>query len=240
MARSPSQAIAFAMKITSGYGGMCLQFTRTCFGIGPKWASAQEAWNRNTHKHPTSSLKNIPIGAPVFFKSPNHNFGHVAIYLGGGKIRSSNSRANNRVFTVAVSSYTNAGYTFLGWAEEINGVEIPGLNPPSTWNKKKSQAVQRAIRVDDDGYFDDISYRGLRAVRYASRFGGKKFPWGVAFTQRRVGTKPDSDWKVKSIAAHDATVRALCVAFGTTPRTVWDSTVEKAYKAFIAANYKTW
>lgn len=240
MARSPAQAIAASKGITVGYGGMCLQFVRTCFGIGPKWGSAQEAWNKNTDKHPTSSLKEIPVGAPIFFKSSRHNFGHIAIYLGGGKMRSSNTKANNRIYTVAVSSYLNAGYTLLGWAEEINGVAIKGLVVPAQWNKKRSQAVQRAIHEDDDGYFDDVSYKGLRAVRYASKYAGTKFPFGIAFVQRRIGAKVTNKWDAQARVKHDATIRALCTAFGITPRTTWDATVEKAYKAFIANNYKTW
>lgn len=240
MPRTPAQAIATALSITTGFGGQCLQFSRTCYAIGPKYPSAYEAWLNAKIKHPTSNTKNIPKGAPIFFKSPNHNLGHVAIYLGGGKMRSSNTKANNRIYTVPVSTYVNKGYTLLGWTEDINGVEISGLKPPSLWSKARSKKVQDVFHVDDDGYFGDVSLKAGKAVRYASKYGGTKFPYGIPYLQRRIGAKVTGKWDTQARTAHDATIKALCVALGISARTTWDSSLEKAWQAFLAANYKTW
>jgi len=130
MTRTPAAAVAAALAVTTGYGGLCLKFTRTVYGIGPKYASAIDAWHGATHKHPTSSTKDIPKGAPIYFAPHGSPYGHIAIYLGDGKMRTTNS-ATGRVSTNSVSSWVAYGYDLLGWSEDLNGEHIPGL-----WRKR--------------------------------------------------------------------------------------------------------
>lgn len=125
MVNTPSQAIAKANSITTGYGGLCLAFVQDCYGAAAVEPSAIAAWNNSDHKHPTTSLDGIPVGAPIYF-SGGGPYGHVAIYLGGGLMRTTNS-TDNLIHTDPVGTWQGWGYTLLGWTEDIEGQMIPGL-----------------------------------------------------------------------------------------------------------------
>lgn len=125
MVNTPSQAIAKANSITTGYGGLCLAFVQDCYGAAAVEPSAIAAWNNSAHKHPTTSLDGIPVGAPIYF-SGGGPYGHVAIYLGNGMMRTTNS-ADNLIHTDPVSTWQSWGYTLLGWTEDIENQMIPGL-----------------------------------------------------------------------------------------------------------------
>lgn len=129
MARTAAQALSKANSISRGYGGLCLQFVRTCYGVGSKYPSAISAWNNAKYKHRTSSTSGVPIGAPVFFSGSK--YGHVAVYAGNGYMRTTNS-ATGRIHTMSVSSWVRAGYKFLGWTEDLNGVRVISAPKPST------------------------------------------------------------------------------------------------------------
>lgn len=121
MTATPSQAIAWAKKQSRGYMGLCLVFVRNCYGIAAKYPSAAEAWKHAQHKHGPST--DIPIGAPVFFSTPATAYGHVALYLGGGKYRT-NYSAKGTVVTATLGKGAMAGMTLLGWSEDLNGARV--------------------------------------------------------------------------------------------------------------------
>lgn len=122
MVNSATQAIAKAKSITKGYKGLCLVFVRTCYGIGAKYPSAASAWANAKDKHHGSSLGDVPIGAPVFFSAPTP-YGHVAIYLGGGKFRT-NYSAKGTVITANLDHAVFKGMKVLGWSGDLNGVDL--------------------------------------------------------------------------------------------------------------------
>lgn len=127
MALSPSQAIAKANGITSGYGGMCLMFCRVAYGVpNGTYPSAAAAWAASPTRHDTGNLNGIPVGAPIYFAQNGNPYGHVAIYLGNGLMRTTNS-ADNRIHTDPVSKWQGWGYRLLGWTEDIDGAHINGL-----------------------------------------------------------------------------------------------------------------
>lgn len=121
MVRTPAQAIAYSKTITRGYGGQCLKFVRTCVGVGSKYGSAKEAWANAQFKH--VGLNGIPAGVPIFMSHPKSKYGHVAIYLGNGYIRTTNS-STNRIHTDPISKWQGWGYTVQGWTEDLNGVRV--------------------------------------------------------------------------------------------------------------------
>ena len=127
MARTPEQAMAFANTITSGYGGLCLKFVRTCFDIPAKYANAKEAREKCRTFHPTTDPMKIPAGYPVWMGN-----NHIAISMGNGNMRTTNN-STNRVSTVPISSWGKS-YPLKGWGEDLNGVAIPngGTPPPAT------------------------------------------------------------------------------------------------------------
>lgn len=127
MTRSRSEGAQWAKnKIgTTGYGGMCLQFTREAYGIASKYGYAREAWDKAKHKHSCSSTSNIPYGVPIFFDKSSSEYGHVAVYVGSGQMVTTHA-STNKIGQDAVSLWTSDyGYHLLGWTEDLNGVLIP-------------------------------------------------------------------------------------------------------------------
>lgn len=133
--RTPDQIVKHSLSITSGYGGLCLKFVRTCANIPGLYGSAKKAWANAKHKH-TDGVRNAPKGAFVFLSHPKSQYGHVAIYLGNNKIRTTNS-TTKRIHSDPIATWTGWGYTLQGWSEDINGVRIPGLQPAKPKPKPK-------------------------------------------------------------------------------------------------------
>lgn len=126
MTNTAAAAVRVANSISTGYGGLCLRFVRICYDIPAKYASARSAWDNAKKKHKGSSLAGVPVGVPLFLDSRASRYGHVAVYLGNGYMRTTNS-STGRIHTQAVSAWVAAGWTVLGWTEDLNGVAIPGI-----------------------------------------------------------------------------------------------------------------
>lgn len=127
MVNTPTIALSNARKIKVGYGGLCLKFVRTVYGIGPKYPSAISAWNNSPDKVAETNLDNIPIGAPIFFSG--YRYGHTAIYTGNGRMITTDS-GNNRVYETSFTTGAWSRYKLLGYVRNLNGVTIPGLGKP--------------------------------------------------------------------------------------------------------------
>jgi len=197
-AASGSAAAANALNINQGYSGKCLQFVRTVWDVSAKYATAKAAWDHAGLRHP--DLSNAPIGAPVFFSHPKVAAGHVALYLGNGKIRSTNS-ATGRVSTYPISTWTGWGYSLLGWTEDLNGVELP-IDPVPSHAPQPSAAKE--WRVGTSGTQVENLQRGLNAhfpaysrLTTDGKFGPKTEAVVKEF-QRRTGLTPDGIVGVKT------------------------------------------
>lgn len=138
--RTVKEATDWYKSIVRGYGGMCLQFTRSGYKIPAKYGDARTAWRNAKFRH--LSLKNAPVGAFVFLDHKNSKYGHVAPYMGNGTIRTTNS-ATNKVTTDTISKWEDWGYKVLGWSEDLNGYRVPGLKPKTV--------SSRAILPGDSG-----------------------------------------------------------------------------------------
>jgi len=77
------------------------------------------------------------------------------------------------------------------------------------------RALQRAVRANPDNVAGPNTRSRCYALAAASSWGGKTFPFGVAFTQSVVGTTQDGVWGDDSEEAHDATVEAVQAAVGS-------------------------
>jgi hypothetical protein len=123
MVRTPEQAVQWASTPRSGYGGLCLKFVRQAYNIGAKYSSARAAWHGATCKHATTSLSGVPYGAPLFMDKSSSKYGHVALYIGNGRMLTTDS---SKKFTqnASVQSWLNVGYRILGWSEDLNGVRV--------------------------------------------------------------------------------------------------------------------
>lgn len=114
---------------TTGYGGWCLLWVHDAlvatgafdgnYSINPH-RSAQEYWNGliaggRAHSSPKNP-ENIPLGADVFFSSPDGN-GHVGIYVGNGKFISADDKVAIYPFWNEPITYGNYwGNSYYGWA----------------------------------------------------------------------------------------------------------------------------
>ena len=123
---SSSAAISNAMKATKGWAGMCLKFVQDMFHAAARFPSAISAWNGSTQKHPTSDPSSIPAGVPVYFSPHGTPWGHVALSLGNGMMRTTNS-GDGRIHTDPISQWVSYGYKLLGWTSDIEGQAIPGV-----------------------------------------------------------------------------------------------------------------
>lgn len=122
--RTTKNAIAWSKGINKGYKGLCLVFVRNCFNVAAKYPTAADSWKYATKKHESENYKAFPVGAPIHFKVPGLPAGHVALYLGDGKMRTNVSHLGT-VETRSVSWYLDfANATVLGWTEDLNGVIV--------------------------------------------------------------------------------------------------------------------
>ena len=128
---SASQAIANANKATRGWAGLCLKFVKDMFHAAARFPSAISAWNGSASKHPTSDPNAIPAGAPVYFAPKGDPYGHVALSLGRGMMRTTNS-SDGLIHTDPISQWVSWGYKLLGWTSDIEGQAIPGIGGASS------------------------------------------------------------------------------------------------------------
>jgi hypothetical protein len=148
MAVSLAKAVERALAATGFASGFCLRFVRTMLGVGPKFETATRAFNATKHRHTTTP----PAGVPVWWdkgrttaKFPE-GLGHVALSLGGGKIRSTDWPSRGKVGTTTIAKL-NATWTkqrYRGWSEDINGVRVTSTPPTPLTKVSLSKVVQAA------------------------------------------------------------------------------------------------
>lgn len=99
----------------------------------------------------------------------------------------------------------------------------------------QTKAMQRALRVEDDGKWGQITDRAALGVREASAWGGHQFPWGVAAVQRTIGVNPSKKWGSASGAAHDETVASMQRVLGVNDDGIWGDVTEAKFQRFRRA-----
>jgi len=108
--------------------GMCQQQTRIWSGISARYPDAATAWRNTNDRHPGN--RNPPRGAHVFWTGGSSGHGHVAMSLGGGKVRSTDAGGRGRVATVDLGWVErNWGHHYAGWAWDNNEQTIPHSTP---------------------------------------------------------------------------------------------------------------
>jgi hypothetical protein len=122
----PSISVARARRHTSGFSGQCLHFVWRCLDGQHSYGlpDANAAFKASRHLHTTGTP---PAGVPVYFLGSKH--GHVALSVGGGRIRSTDWPSSNRIAEVKISELSRAwGRRYAGWAADMAGHKIPGLS----------------------------------------------------------------------------------------------------------------
>lgn len=122
-------------------------------------------------------------------------------------------------------------------AAKLTGAPLPPRPAPTKPAKPDITGVQRAVRANPDNVWGPDTERRITAVRKASLWGGKEYPWGTVYTQEVVGTPADGKWGSNSNKAHDATTVAIqkaLLAAGFDPGPIdgkWGPSSEAAYNA---------
>lgn len=124
-AESGKQALANGRQVTTYPAGYCLKYVRESWRIGGVYASAIDAWWGAVKRHPGD--RSAPIGAPLFYSGGE--YGHIVI--NGDKPNDEDMRGTDMPSTGKVSEsdidwpVRNWGQTYLGWSEDLNGVDLP-------------------------------------------------------------------------------------------------------------------
>lgn len=126
-ARHTAAQTATAARHSSGNEpGYCLRWAHLQAGIPPKYLSATQAWQHASDKHRRD--RTPPAGAAVYWTGGSEGFGHIAISVGHGKVRSTDAGGDGHVATVGVAwPHRNWGLRYAGWSDSINGYTIPGI-----------------------------------------------------------------------------------------------------------------
>jgi hypothetical protein len=126
----PRVSVARARRHTSGFSGQCLHFVWRCLDGQHKYGlpDANAAFRASKHLHTTGTP---PAGVPVYFLGSKH--GHVALSVGGGRIRSTDWPSSGRISEVRISELAKAwGRRYAGWAGDMAGHKIPGIGTASS------------------------------------------------------------------------------------------------------------
>jgi hypothetical protein len=176
MVRSAEEAAKLAENTFNNKPGTCQLWTRTMLDApsagdrdGDGDADAVDGWK----SEPTSAKhkdRNPPRGMPVAFSGGSRGFGHRAISLGDGKIRSTDMVGDRyvpgKVGTTTIAALERAmGITYLGWSETITGLTIPVDKPKPPVEQPEPDAEPVTDPLTGDRDKTKHSWRVARAIK---------------------------------------------------------------------------
>lgn len=145
-------AKAFKDKQTNRVG-MCLWECQEIYPTNHWYPSAWEQWQNAAKKH--TGKKGIPIGAPCYYKGGK--YGHIVLYMGDGKVRSTDAGGRGKMATVPLEWFQSAwGYTFVGWSEDLGGKDIDFDTQIKVYVEKLKPGV------DDSDSVKQLRYRLIK------------------------------------------------------------------------------
>jgi hypothetical protein len=165
VAQTAQQAIDNANSYGSCEPAMCLKYVRTWLEIGSRESTAYDAWTTARHKHPGD--KNPPDGAPAFWRSSasGSGAGHIAL------VRKSDMRTTDKATSGDVNNDDGTwpreqwGQSYLGWTEDVNGVDIPYLRAADDWRASGDVYVEKLHRGQQDS--DSVARLRYRLENHA-------------------------------------------------------------------------
>lgn len=123
--RNATESVRVARSHKTFEKDMCARFVWTCIAA-PKvygMADANAAWSRATGKRTTGTP---PAGVPVYWGPSKH--GHIAISVGGGRVRSTDYPTNGTVGEGSIEAVGKRfGLAYRGWSTDFGGDAIPGV-----------------------------------------------------------------------------------------------------------------
>lgn len=119
-------AVNNARRYTRNRDDYCLAETQKWMQAPWSGPYAEDAWRRWGGQHPGD--RNPPPGVPVYWHSPRHRYGHIALSVGGGKVRSTDWPRDTYVGEVSIDEMTRRwGIQYLGWSDRFSGGAIPTM-----------------------------------------------------------------------------------------------------------------
>lgn len=160
--RNREEAAKAAETSTTNKVGTCQLWTRERFDApsagdrdGDKDADAVDGWLSEPVSAKHYGDRNPPRGVPVAFSGGSKGYGHRAVSLGNGKIRSTDMSddgtrydAGNVGTTTIAQVERSMNMHYLGWSETITGQMIP-LGPKQTPPKKPAPKENNVTRARD-------------------------------------------------------------------------------------------
>ncbi len=143
-----SYAVAQHLAPSKNWTGRCLEFTRRCHNVDPKWSTAAEDWNHvaPADRHSTGTP---PPGVPVHWSGGTKGYGHVAESAGGGYCWTTDLIRTGMVDKAPLSLvHSRWGLAYSGWAATIDGVRIYTAPAPKPIVPVHLAAVIMAFKVD--------------------------------------------------------------------------------------------
>jgi hypothetical protein len=153
---SPSgqAAVDHARKTDRYDPGMCLKYVRAeAWQIGALYGDAIDAWYGAVDQHPGD--RTPPLGAPMFYSGGQH--GHIVFNT---KANTENMRSTDMPSSGVVSEgdldwpVTHWGARYLGWAGDLNGVDLPLGNEDEMtgddWEKLRGIVRDEVAKNNDD------------------------------------------------------------------------------------------
>lgn len=126
MVRDAEATAATAEGQSTNAPGMCLQWSRQCAAIAALYPDAATAWRYAHHRH--KGNRDVPRGAMAYWVGGSKGYGHIAVGVGNGKVRSTDAGGAGKVRTIDVGWVeTHWGMPYVGWADNVNDVIIPGV-----------------------------------------------------------------------------------------------------------------
>lgn len=156
MVYTREEAVKRALASKTNTPGTCQLWTREIFGAGSAGdrdgdgdADAVDGWKSEPDSAKHLYDRNPPAGVPVAFSGGSKGYGHRAVSLGKGQIRSTDM--NGPYYKPGVVGTTTIeqiekqmGVKYLGWSETITGLTIP--KPPKPPKTSRGEKVDGAIR----------------------------------------------------------------------------------------------
>ena len=130
---------------SSAWNGMCQKFVRQAYEAAGIYGSAPTATDAYRKWCVSSSKKDIPTGAAVYFNGTDPAVGHVALYIGGGQC----VNPAKTVYICALSSIPN--YRGWGWqgGQKPNGAAVSsGAVSGDDDDKSKSETKSKTPKKE--------------------------------------------------------------------------------------------
>lgn len=152
MTRTAEGTALSAEAVNFNRPGYCLQWCRERADIDSRYAWASTAWRYATNKHYDHDA---PRGAMVYWTGGPHGYGHIAVSIGHGMIRSTDAGGAGNVETVPIRWIEETWHLrYAGWADNVNGVTIPGVGDDDEMTEPEWDRMRNLVRQEVNAAVD--------------------------------------------------------------------------------------